>query len=133
MDGEHHRGLFRRAVGRLATIVRRLAPSLDDRFQRVLLWLGFGILPVPPAYFEDLLCSVNTHGFVNEPRFCDAYDRGIRASNGVDHAIRWRVHTLLWVSEQAARLPGDFVECGVNTGFMSSAMLHYLIQSEYEE
>jgi hypothetical protein len=32
----------------------------------------------------------------------------------------------LWVAEQCYRLDGDFVECGVNRGFWSSAIMEYL-------
>ena len=32
----------------------------------------------------------------------------------------------LWVADVASRLDGDFVECGVNQGFVSSAIMHHL-------
>jgi hypothetical protein len=93
---------------------------------RLFAQLGFGSLPSPPAYFEDGLCSLHDHSFASDPRFERAYRRGIQASNGVDHQVRWRTHIFLWAASQAVNLPGDFVECGVNTGFLSSAMLEYL-------
>src|SRR5690606_29222287 len=40
--------------------------------------------------------------------------------------IEWRVNTALWAAQQAVRLEGDFVECGVNTGILSLAICHYL-------
>src|SRR6185295_13709331 len=55
-----------------------------------------------------------------------AYQRGVKASAGVDSRFHWRVHVVLWVAQAAARLPGDFVECGVNKGFYSSAIMEYL-------
>lgn len=108
------------------TRLRRAFPSLDERLPRLFAQMGFGAIPSPPAYFEDGLCSLHDHSFVASPRFEQAYQRGIRASGGVDHRLRWRCHIFLWVASQAAALPGDFVECGVNTGFLSSAMLDYL-------
>ncbi len=101
-------------------------PGLDQRLPRLFQQLGFGALPSPPAYFEDGLCSLHDHAFVEDERFSRAYARGVRASGGVDHNLRWRTHIFLWAAAQAAALPGDFVECGVNTGFLSSAMLEFL-------
>jgi hypothetical protein len=36
------------------------------------------------------------------------------------------VHVALWAAAASLRVPGDFVECGVNAGFMSSAIMHRL-------
>ena len=113
-------------MGRAMSSLRLRFPGLDQRLPRLFQQLGFGALPSPPAYFEDGLCSLHAHGFVEDERFSRAYARGVRASDGVDHSLRWRTHIFLWAASQAAALPGDFVECGVNTGFLSSAMLEYL-------
>lgn len=120
------KSLATRTVGRVFASLRRTFPALDRRLPSWFESLGFGAIPSPPAYFEDGLCSLHDHSFVTDPRFERAYQRGIQASGGVDHRLRWRTHVFLWVASQAARLPGDFVECGVNTGFLSSAMLDYL-------
>jgi hypothetical protein len=77
------------------------------------------------AYNEDFLMTTHNADFVRDPRFVAAYDRGIAAVGG-DYRFRWRVHVGLWAATRAVRLPGDFVECGVNRGFMSSAIMHYL-------
>jgi hypothetical protein len=50
----------------------------------------------------------------------------MQASAGVDPHIEWRVHVALWAAHTASRLPGDFVECGVNAGFISSAIMRRL-------
>ena len=120
---ESERSAAERAAGRLMSGLRRRWPSLDARLERWFQALGFGALPSPPAYFEDGLCSIHDHGFVADERFERAYRRGVQASGGVDHRIRWRAHVFLWAARQAASLPGDLVECGVNTGFLSSALL----------
>lgn len=115
-----------RALGGLMARLRSSFPSLDERLPGLFQHLGFGALPSPPAYFEDGLCSLHDHSFVADERFERAYQRGVQASGGVDHNLRWRAHIFLWMAAQAAALPGDFVECGVNTGFLSSTMLDYL-------
>lgn len=38
----------------------------------------------------------------------------------------WRVHIGLWAGFTASKLAGDFVECGVNRGFLSSAIMEFL-------
>jgi hypothetical protein len=44
----------------------------------------------------------------------------------MDYRIHWRAHIALWAAFSARTLEGDFVECGVNRGFMSSAIMEYL-------
>jgi hypothetical protein len=77
-------------------------------------------------YDEDGLQSIHNHDFMNAPVFIDAYQRGLKASRGVDSRFHWRVHVALWVANCASKLKGDFVECGVNKGFISSAIMQYL-------
>jgi hypothetical protein len=76
-------------------------------------------------YGQDGLYSIHNHEFVDDARFARAYARGVRAV-GTDYQWHWRVHTGLWAARAAAKLEGDFVECGVNRGFMSSAIMEDL-------
>jgi precorrin-6B methylase 2 len=76
-------------------------------------------------YDQDGLRSIHNHEFMDDPAFREAYERGVRAA-GDDYRWHWRVHIGLWAAACAARLEGDFVECGVNRGFLSSAIMHYL-------
>jgi hypothetical protein len=81
----------------------------------------------PAAYAQDGLISVHSHAFMQDPAFIRAYARGVRAIGGIDtYQWHWRVHVGLWVAKVAAGLEGDFVECGVNRGFLSSAIMEYL-------
>lgn len=95
--------------------------------KKVVRSLGYEVynLSRPQLYSQDCLTTFHNHDFIREPSFVAAYERGIRAS-GVDHLMHWRVHVALWVAAQVRHLPGDFVECGVSTGFLSSAIMHYL-------
>jgi hypothetical protein len=64
---------------------------------------------------------------MNTPGFERAYARGVRAIGGVDtYRWHWRIHVGLWAASSAIKLSGDFVECGVNKGFLSSAIMEYL-------
>src|SRR6202161_3148866 len=78
---------------------------------------------VPVAYAQDGLISVHSHAFMQDPAFIEAYARGVRAIGGVDtYQWHWRVHIGLWAAKVASQLEGDFAECGVNRGFLSSAI-----------
>lgn len=76
-------------------------------------------------YAQDGLLAWANHEFMVDPAFQRAYQRGVRAA-GWDYKIEWRVHVALWAAAAAARLPGDFVECGVGRGMFSSAILESL-------
>ena len=72
-------------------------------------------------YDQDGLRSIHNHDFMSDPAFVRAYQRGVQAAS--DYHWHWRVHVGLWAARLAARLPGDFVECGTNRGFLSSAIM----------
>jgi hypothetical protein len=92
---------------------------LRDRFVRGY----FG----PDSYDRDGMVSVHNHAFMDNPAFQRAYQRGVTAIGGHDkYQFQWRVHVALWAAASAAKLDGDFVECGVNYGFMSSAIMDHL-------
>src|SRR5712692_7720191 len=76
-------------------------------------------------YAQDSLFTTNNDNFRDDPVFKAAYSRGVKASGGVDPQIEWRVHVALWAARNAVRVPGDFVECGVNAGFVSSAIMPF--------
>ena len=79
----------------------------------------------PSVYTADGLRSIHNHDFLRDPAFVRAYARGVAAA-GEDYDWQWRVHIGLWAAASAARLDGDFVECGVNRGFLSSAIMELL-------
>lgn len=81
----------------------------------------------PIAYAQDGLISVHSHEFMRDPAFIKAYARGVKAIGGIDtYHWHWRIHLGLWAAKVASGLDGDFVECGVNRGFLSSAVMEYL-------
>jgi hypothetical protein len=94
----------RRAYRRLS---RALRPRLDQ------------------PYEFDGLKSVHNHDFMEQPEFLAAYARGVQAA-GADYTWYWRVHIGLWAARSAVKVRGDFVECGVNRGFLSSAIMKHL-------
>lgn len=87
---------------------------------------GYSVFRTRDHYMEDGLFTVHNDRFRRDPGFQEAYRRGVKASNGVDPAFEWRVHVALWAAATSLRVPGDFIECGVNAGFISSAIMNYL-------
>lgn len=91
--------------------------------RKVLGHAGLAIINTSRHYDEDGLFTVHNDHFRRDPSFQAAYQRGVVANNGLDPHLQWRLHMALWAATSALALPGDFVECGVNTGFMSSAIM----------
>ncbi len=88
--------------------------------------IGIGIFRLRGRYAQDGLVTIHSDHFRADPAFRAAYRRGLLASSGVDPGIEWRVHVALWAARTALRVAGDFAECGVNAGFISSAIMEGL-------
>ena len=100
-------------------MLKRAAARLTRAF-------GWAVLDTRKWTGGDGLYSLHTPRFLDDPRFQSAYRRGVQANGGHDPHFEWRIHLALWAAGIAARVPGDFVECGVNSGFFSSAILTWL-------
>lgn len=83
-------------------------------------------------YDQDGLRSIHNHDFMFNLDFTRAYNRG-RLAAGEDYHFHWRVHIALWAAYSAMRLNGDYVECGVNRGFISSAIMEFLDWNQHEQ
>lgn len=110
-------------------------PLLKAVLQRSLILQPLINLATRPAYDHDgmRLYGKNTD-FLQDDRFLRAYRAGMdsghkigrRKGSQADIHIEWRVHIAIWAACHAARLDGDFVECGVNTGIFSLAICNYI-------
>lgn len=93
---------------------------------------GRALVQGPLAYNQDGLATRHNADFMRDPRFEAAYRVGLEnARPGTQ--VEWRVHVALWCATQAARLPGDFVECGVHTGILSGAVMAWLDFAKHAE
>lgn len=89
---------------------------------------------IPGTYYDqDGLRSIHNHEFMLDTSFQEAYKRGVYAQGcmkqepgGPEYHWHWRVYIGLWAAFSAIKLEGDFVECGVNKGFLSSCIMMYL-------
>jgi O-methyltransferase len=89
----------------------------------------------PPSYSGDFMATwIKSVDFLSDPRFVSAYQRGMQNGHSVgrprgsttDTHVEWRVHVCCALAQSAKRLPGHFVECGVNCGLKSLAVCEYI-------
>lgn len=99
---------------------------LRSKIKQALARSGYAVVGTRGRYLQDGLFTVHNQHFRDDPAFREAYARGVQAANGLDPEFEWRVHIALWAAQASLRAPGDFVECGVNAGFISSAIMHHL-------
>ncbi|HEY9792392.1 MAG TPA: TylF/MycF/NovP-related O-methyltransferase [Candidatus Obscuribacterales bacterium] len=89
------------------------------------------------VFWGDRMMTLDkSAGFLQDERFREAYD-SIRGSHIYDqydspHTIAWRLHTLVWAAQNALKLDGDFVECGVFKGDMSWVVTQLINFAELE-
>ena len=105
---------------RRAQVKRLLKKFVDKGLAKV----GFHLSRA--TYAHDGLATIHNDHFRQLPGFRAAYGRGVEAGHGVDPAFEWRVHVALWAAKASLRAAGDFIECGVNAGVISSAIMHRL-------
>ncbi len=79
----------------------------------------------PLTYNRDGLATKHNADFMTDPDFVKAYDAGFRTGSW-DGDTQWRMHVILWAADMVKGLDGDFVECGVNKGGFSRAVMEYI-------
>jgi hypothetical protein len=88
-----------------------------------------------PTYNSDGFATVHSVAWMEEPRFKEAYRRALATDHpfGPDLHIEWRIFLPCWAASVAKDLPGDFVDCGVASGMMPSAVCSYIDFNRYPE
>lgn len=103
-----------------------LLQSPKSAIRKALAAAGLAVFRTRHRYLQDGLFTIHNDRFRRDPEFQEAYRRGLRAIANPGAEFEWRVHVALWAAAASLRVPGDFVECGVNAGLISSAILHRL-------
>lgn len=80
----------------------------------------------PITYDTDSLTTSNNCDFIKEPRFAKAYQAAADTKPWEGFTLQWRTYIVCWFAEMVKDLEGDFVECGVNTGAYSRAIIDYI-------
>lgn len=83
------------------------------------------ILLHKPQYFEDGMISIHTPCFRDKEAYKKAKEISIKETNFKGN-IDWRLHTALWSAKICSKIDGDFIECGVNTGYLMRAIANYV-------
>ena len=86
--------------------------------------------PADASFFADGFATVHKIGFLKDKKFLRSYDDSF---NGIEpniaraakKTILWRAHIVTWAANQALKLDGDFVECGVWWGTLSKVICEY--------
>ncbi len=129
------RGLVKRLVpGRTKRWLRRqlsVAPPVSMHEQEIRAVVDHlrGRVPIDtmPTFAGDSLVSWHNPEFLDEPAFIHAVEAGDQRESWITtYDVRWRYHVLLWAARRASTLDGDFVECGVNRGGFSRAVVDYV-------
>ena len=84
------------------------------------------------TYFGDRFATMNYVAFLHDEKFKKAYNDTFalvdvkKAYSVRSLDISWRAHIVTWAANQALKLEGDFVECGVWYGFLSRVICQYV-------
>jgi len=80
----------------------------------------------PFTYDTDGLATSNNADFIKDPRFAKAYAAAAATSPWQGFTLQWRVYICCYFASLVKKLEGDYVECGVNTGAYSRAVIDYI-------
>lgn len=80
----------------------------------------------PVSYAADGLATCNNADFRKDPQFSKAYQAAAATNPWPGFNLEWRVYIVCWFANHVKNLPGDFVECGVNTGAYAKAIVSFL-------
>ena len=80
----------------------------------------------PITYNTDGMCTSNNCDFIQEPHFARAYKAAADTKPWEGFTLQWRTYIVCWFADHVKNLVGDFVECGVNTGAYSRAVIEYI-------
>jgi len=79
-----------------------------------------------PSYAQDGLYTLHCADFMRDEHFAKAYAAGEATGSWSGAAVHWRVYVACWFAERASSLEGDLIECGVNRGGISRAIVSYM-------
>ena len=80
----------------------------------------------PTTYDTDGILTCNNCDFIKEKKFEKAYIAAQDTKPWPGFTLQWRVYIVCWFANHIKNLEGDYVECGVNTGAYSRAVIDYI-------
>ena len=77
-------------------------------------------------YYEDELLTSHKCDFIYDQKFKSIYESAVKDQLAISPNIRWRAHVMCWAATNCMQIDGDFVECGVNRGFLSKIIIDFV-------
>jgi len=111
---------------KIKTAIKRILPGWVLHLYWLFRVIQIKVFKWVPRYDEDELITAHRCDFVNDDRFKQAYDAAVSQGLAISDTIRWRAHVACWAATRGVSLDGDFVECGVNKGFLSKIVTQYV-------
>lgn len=108
--------------------LKGMVPQRMQDFIRVLIHPHNVVRGGRATYQEDGLGTTHNCDFMKDELFIKSFNLGVstRAWGGKNAENHWRMYVVCWAANHAKHLEGDFVECGVNTGGYSRAIINYV-------
>jgi len=110
----------------LKALLHRALSSARFFAPPVLTNLAYMLYRARGAYFQDGLLTVHNSDFRSDRKFREAYGLGKETRSWGRQDVEWRAYVCCWAAWSVREKPGDFVECGVNRGGLSRAVMHYI-------
>ena len=126
---------LKRAYRWIRGVLRIADERIHGKQSDASLHCSFADMRGTPTYDADFLTVWHkSTDFLQDQKFMAAYKAGMNSGHKIarpagssdDIHIEWRIHICCWAAWHAKHLPGDFVECGTNTGIMSLAVANYI-------
>jgi hypothetical protein len=105
--------------------IHGLAERIGQRVPHSVANALFLLRGAPGGYFQDGLFTAHDSPFRRDATFREAYRLGHGTGSFGSWEVEWRTYVCCWAARRALELPGDLVECGVNRGGYSRAVVHY--------
>jgi O-methyltransferase len=114
--------MIRNNIARLKWMINNWR-KIEPKAEYIAPWFGS---QYPITYNTDGIATANNADFIKEPRFARAYEAAKATKPWEGFTLQWRTYIVCWFADLVKNLDGDFVECGVNTGAYSRAVIEYI-------
>lgn len=110
---------------RIAKAFSLMTPAERDAVLRIA-ESGGGLHGRPFRFVGDGMCTIHNSDVLADWRFRKAYALGAATGSWNGWDLPWRAYILCYFGSIAAKLGGDFVECGVNRGGNARMVVDYV-------
>jgi hypothetical protein len=111
----------------MMSLLKKILPAEVIRLiQMIKNFRSYVLVHGPLTYNQDGLATRHNCDFMKDELFMEAYTLGKKTGSWGGADIHWRVYVVCWAANKAKSLEGDFIECGVNKGGYSRAIMNYV-------